>query len=88
MFVRKNCKQIKYFYVVGLMLYRVIEERKDSEHIFISKFLIIAGRQVRVEILRVSLNNHSSGAIAKEKDLSVMCSLFIHYNMRAFTAVK
>lgn len=31
----------------------------------------------------MSLKNHSSGAIAKEKDLLVMCSLFIYYNMRA-----
>lgn len=54
MFVRKNCNQIKHFYVCGLMLYRVIEEREDSEHLFISTFLKIAGRRVRVVILSVA----------------------------------
>lgn len=77
MFVRKNCKQIKHFYVCRLMLYRVIEERKDSEHIFISKFLIIAGRRVRVVILRVSLKNHVLVALLRKKKISRSCAHYL-----------
>lgn len=64
------------------MLYRAIEERGDSEHIFIIQFLKTAERRKRGFIWRFPLLNHSSGPITKEKAVLVMCSLLIHYNIR------